>query len=153
MLPRSLTTSRRLGPATDTLGVPPQSKITGTGTEAPFGSLGAVRYAPIALIGKYQFDTGGAWHPYVGAGGVYYAVVKAIDGFVSALEVDNKFGAALQAGVQYDITSGLGVFLDFKKFYVKTQANGTVPAMGGAPAPADVTLDPAVVQVGVVLHF
>lgn len=138
-----------------TVGFPPRSAVTGRGEAARFGVLGSMRYLPIALMGKYQFDTGSALHPYVGVGGVY-AVVQASDGYVRDLKVDNTFGAGFQAGVQYDLTPGLGLFLDFKKFLLKTNARGTAPGLGGAggvPVSADVTLDPLVFQVGVVVRF
>ena len=133
--------------------VPPRSAISGRGEARPLGTLGAVHYMPISLIGKYQLDTDSNWHPYVGVGGVYFAVVKASDGSVRDFKVDNKLGAALQAGVQYDFNPSLGVFVDLKKFYVKTTANGNVPALGGVPVRLDMTLDPAVFQVGIVLRF
>ena len=137
-----------------TIGVPPRSAVTGTGTAAPFGTLGAVRYGAMVGTGKYTFDLAGSdWKPYVGAGIAYYIVLSESDGFISNLKVKNRFGTALQAGVEYAFTPSFGIALDVKKLFVKTTATGMIAALGGAPAEADVTLNPAVVQVGAVFRF
>jgi outer membrane protein W len=47
----------------------------------------------------------------------------------------------------------MDVFLDVKKFYLDTNAKGSVTAFGSAPATANVTLNPLVIQVGVVFNF
>ena len=136
-----------------TIGVPPRSAVTGTGTAEPFGLLGAVRYGALVGTAKYSFDTASPWHPYLGAGFAYYVVVKNHDAFISDLKVKNRFGSALQAGVEYAISPSLGVAIDVKKLFVKTTASGTIAALGGAPAQADVTLNPMVFEVGAVFHF
>ena len=136
-----------------TLGIPPESEVKGAGTAAPFGKLGSVRYGPLAVVGRYTFNTDGAWHPYLGAGAVYYMILQEDDGFIANLEVDNRLGVAVQAGVRYDFTQRIGLFLDFKKLFVETEANGVLPALGFAPVHADVTLNPVAVQLGVAFDF
>lgn len=136
-----------------TIGVPVRTAVTGTGTAAVFGELGAVRYGPMGLTARWTFDTGSRWHPYVGAGLTYFVVMSEHDAFIKDLKVDNKLGTIVQAGVQYDLTPQVGLFLDVKKLYVKTTATGTLPAMGGAPAVADARLDPLVTHIGLLYRF
>ena len=136
-----------------TVGIPPRSAVTGTGTAEAFGLLGAVRYGAVVGTAKYTLDTLGSWRPYLGAGAAYYVVVKDHDAFISDLKVKNRFGTALQAGVEYTISPSIGIAVDVKKLFVKTTASGTIAALGGAPAHADVTLNPVVFQVGAVVHF
>lgn len=135
------------------IGIPPTTDVTGTGTAEPFGKLGSVRYAPFAVTGKYTFGAGSSFRPYVGAGLVYYVVTKETDAFITSLKVDNATGSALQAGFQYDLTPSLGLFADVKKFFIKTTASGSLPALGGAPAKADIRLDPLALHAGVVVRF
>lgn len=136
-----------------TIGIPPTTKVTGTGNAAPFGELGQMKYGPLGLTGQYQFNAGGALQPYVGAGAVYYMIFADRDGSVSQLKVDNAWGSILQVGADYALSPGLGLFVDVKKLFLKTTATGTLPALGGAPIKADATLDPLVIQAGVVLRF
>lgn len=136
-----------------TLGIPPESEVKGAGAAAGFGKLGSVRYGPLAVIGRYTFNAGDAWHPYVGGGVVYYMILQEDDGSIANLEVDNRLGAALQAGVRYDLTPRIGLFLDFKKLLVKTEAEGTIPALGFVPVHADVTLDPWALHLGAAFDF
>ncbi len=136
-----------------TLGVPPTSEVDGTGAAAPFGRLGSVKYGPLALTGQYQFDGVGGLRPYLGAGAVYYIVLDARDGAVADLEVDNAWGSVLQAGVEYQVSPAIAVFLDVKKLFLKTDARGSLPALGGAPITARVALDPTVVMVGLAFNF
>lgn len=45
------------------------------------------------------------------------------------------------------------LFFDVKKLFLKTSASGVLPAMGGAPVSARVTLNPAVVHLGLSVNF
>lgn len=136
-----------------TVGVPARTRIAGTGAAEVFGEMGAARYGPMAFTFKYSSNNFGRWHPYVGAGITYFVVLNEYDRFINDLRIDNAFGRVVQAGVQYDIDSRLGLFFDVKKLYVKTSARGSLPALGGAPVSADVRLDPAVFHVGISYRF
>ena len=46
-----------------------------------------------------------------------------------------------------------GPFADARKVYFETTASGFVPALGGAPVEASVTLDPLIFNVGVGYRF
>lgn len=146
----------RVGPnwsAGLTLGIPPTTDVSGSGAAAPFGRLGRVKYGPLGLTGQYQFNAGGALRPYLGAGAVYYMVFEDRDGSIAQLEVDNAWGGIVQAGVDVRLSPRLGLFLDVKKLFLDTKARGTLPALGGAPVSADVTLDPLVIHAGLVVDF
>lgn len=136
-----------------TLGIPARARVVGAGDAQAFGELGAVRYGPLGLTARYTFNAGGRWHPYIGAGITYYAVFKEYDAFVKDVKVDNAFGSIVQLGLQYDIDSRLGLFIDAKKLFVKATVMGNVPAMGGAPAKADVRLDPLGIHAGLSYRF
>ena len=134
-------------------GLPPTSSVMGTGSLAPAGELGKVKYAaPIATV-QYHFAPMGGFQPYLGVGALYFIAISSRDGAVQQFDVDNKFGTALQAGVSYRLTQTISLFADFKKMYVKTNATGVAPALGGAPVSARVTLNPSLYQVGVGFDF
>lgn len=136
-----------------TLGIPPSTEASGTGAAAPFGELGKIKYGPLALTAQYQFNSGAALQPYVGAGAVYFMVLSDKDASIAQLKVDNAWGSVIQAGADYALSPTLGLFVDVKKLFLKTRASGTLPALGGAPVTADVTLDPLVIHAGLVLRF
>lgn len=136
-----------------TIGYPPTATIQGEGTAAALGTVGEATYAPAVLTLQYQFNTSGTFKPYVGAGSVYYAILDTNDGALAGLEVENAWGSVLQAGVEYEASKKMDVFVDVKKIFLDTTATGSVTAFGGAPATADVTLDPLVVHVGAVFNF
>ncbi len=136
-----------------TVGVPPTTAARGTGAAAPFGHLGDVKYGPLGLTAQYQFNTAGRLRPYVGAGAVYFKVFEDRDGSIERLKVDNAWGSIVQAGVDVRLSPRLGLFLDVKKLFLDTDAHGTLPALGGAPVRADITLDPLVLQAGLVIDF
>lgn len=136
-----------------TFGLTPTSKVTGTGALASAGELGRVTYAPAVFSLQYRFAPVAGIKPYVGAGAVYFLATDTKDGAVQDLKVDNKLGGSIQAGALYPVSSHISVFVDLKKFYLKTTARGTVPALGGAPVSADVRLNPLVFQAGLAFDF
>lgn len=135
------------------IGVPPTTKLTGTGPLAGTGTLGKVKYGPAVLSLTYRLGNFGGVEPYVGAGINYTVVFKDKDGFINNLKVNSAFGSALQAGFEVPLADGWSIGLDARKIFVKTKANGTLPAMGGAPAHADVRLNPLVVSLTVGKRF
>ncbi len=136
-----------------TLGIPPTTKASGTGAAEPFGELGRIKYGPLGLTAQYQFNTDAALQPYVGAGAVYYMVFSDRDASITQHKVDNAWGSMIQAGADYNFSPTMGLFFDVKKLFLKTTATGVLPALGGAPVRAEVTLDPLVIHAGLVLRF
>jgi len=82
-------TGYRLTPqwsASATFGVPPVSVITGTGSAAPFGTMGEIKYGPLVLAAQYRFgEPGAVVRPYLGAGAVYYIVLESRDAAIQQL--------------------------------------------------------------------
>lgn len=133
-----------------TIGYPPATKLVGTGSVAAVGEVGSVRYGPAALTLQYTLDAIARFKPYVGAGIAYNKIFSSKDGAVSGLSVDSTFGRTLQLGVEYPLSERSALFLDFKKIFLKTVANGDLQ---GAPVHADIRLNPSVVHAGVSLYF
>ena len=133
-----------------TVGVPPTTRITGTGPLAGAGELGRLKYGPAVASLTWAFDGLGAVRPYLGAGINYTMMLSSKDGAITNLDVKNAFGAVLQAGVDVPLNKRWGIFLDVKKIFLKTTATGTV---GPAPASASVQLDPTLVHAGLSYSF
>ncbi len=134
------------------VGVPPTTTLTGRGALEGTGTLGKVKYGPAVLSATYNLMDGPI-KPYVGAGINYTIVFASKDGFIRDLEVKNAFGAVLQAGVEAPLSDGWSVGIDLRKIYVKTKADGVLPAFGGAPAHGDIRLDPLIVFASVGKRF
>ncbi|EEE37858.1 outer membrane protein OmpW [Rhodobacteraceae bacterium KLH11] len=81
------------------------------------GSLdaGRVKHLPPTLSLNYHFPTNSAWKPYVGAG-VNYTIFFEEDSPLGDLELDNSFGVALQAGLDYMVTEQGAVRLNVRWF-------------------------------------
>lgn len=136
-----------------TFGIPPTSKVNGSGAISAAGRLGKVHYAPSILSGQYRFHNFGNARPYVGVGAVYYKVLDTDDGAIENLSVDDGWGTVLQAGVELPLSGKAGFFLDLKKIFVSVDGGGSLPAAGGAPISANVQLDPWVIQSGLSFKF
>lgn len=135
-----------------TVGYPPTTTLTGTGTVSAVGKVGEVKYAPAALTLQYQITGLQKYNlfPYVGAGVTYVKIFSSTDGNVSNFHADSAWGRLLQAGLEYKISENMGIFLDVKKFFVSTTATGN---LGPAPVTAAVRLDPLVTTLGLSYHF
>ncbi|RQZ31735.1 OmpW family protein [Burkholderia sp. Bp9017] len=135
-----------------TVGYPPTTTLTGTGTVSGVGTIGKVKYAPAALTLQYQFSTFAKYnlYPYVGAGITYMKVFDTSDGTVTDFQARNAWGGLAQVGLEYRISRHVGVFVDVKKFIVRTSATGY---LGPAPVHAAVRLDPLVTTAGIAFRF
>lgn len=140
------------------VGIPPTTTLSAAGTLKGFvppltGTLGRVKYGPAVLSATWKIGDFGAFHPYVGAGLNYTHVFSSEDGDIAGLKVDSAFGTVLEGGFDVPLDRHWSLFLDARKIFVKTMATGTVPALGGPPAKASVTLDPLIVHMGVSYRF
>jgi outer membrane protein len=135
------------------IGVPPKTTLTGTGALGSAGTLGRVTYGPAVLSATYHLLPSAPVRPYLGAGVNYTMVFKSEDGFISNLDVKNAFGAVIHLGAEVPLDGGWSIALDARKIYLKTKADGVLPAMGGAAAHADVTLNPLVVFASIGKRF
>lgn len=115
--------------------------------------IGSLKHLPPTLTLQYHFNPTGTVRPYVGAGINYTIVTRNRDAFIHDLDTRNAWGSVLQAGVEVPIDAHWSVSLDARKIFLKTKATGTLPAFGGAPARADVRLNPLVVFLSVGRRF
>lgn len=132
------------------VGIPPKTTITGQGTVAALGELGAVRYGPAILSGGYRFRRWRAFQPYVVPGVVFATMLKDYDASVSDLHVRNNFGFVLQAGAEYSLRRKWNSFADVKQIWLGVDGHGFV---GNAPVTAHVKMNPTLFSAGVKYHF
>lgn len=135
------------------IGVPPTTTLKGTGALDGTGTLGKAQYGPAVLSATYKLLNTGPVQPYVGAGLNYTIVFKSEDGFISHLNAKSAFGSVLELGAEVPLDNGWSLSLDARKIFLKTTASGSLPAMGGAAAHADLTLDPLVIMLSVGKRF
>lgn len=131
-------------------GFPPAPSINGAGTVESLGKLGSILYGPTALTGHYHFTNFGALKPYVGAGAMFMFVFNNDSAALQDMKVNGAIGAVGQIGAEYMLTEKLGLFLDVKKAYLRTNATGT---LYGLPVESKVRLDPLVINAGLTYRF
>lgn len=133
-----------------TIGAPPRAEINAAGSLEGTGRLANVDYGPAALTMQYHPFRGQRIDPYIGAGVAYMIITNTQDGLMRDCEVENDFGTALQAGVNFSMNNNVGVYVDVKKAFLTTRAAGTV---NGFAAVADVVMDPLVISAGASFSF
>jgi outer membrane protein len=138
-------------------GVPPIAHLKATGfpMAAAFGSnlLGSVRYGPAMLLVQYHFTQFGPIQPYAGIGAGYvFSFANISDGILTNFSIDQNFALILQAGADFMLTPNWGVFVDGKKAFYSTDAQGfAVP--GNVPVRTHVTLDPWLASAGITFKY
>jgi outer membrane protein len=133
-----------------TVGVPPTTTATGTGTLAPLGELGSVQYGPSVTLVKYHVGGLGRIQPWVGAGVTRMLVFGNHDGAITHLKVHPSWGGAFQGGVEYMMDSHWGVYGGVTQLLLRTHAQGMAE---GLPVAAEVALDPTIVEGGLSFRF
>lgn len=133
-----------------TAGIPPVNHIDGAGTLAPVGRLANVRYGLGAMLGKVHFNGEDRVQPFIGVGIGYFTAFKVKNVAVADLKVDDSVGPALQAGADVMITPKIGVHFSVAKAFMNTDARGSFMTL---PVTAKITLDPLIVQSGLVYRF
>lgn len=131
-------------------GLPPKTRIDATGTLAPLGEAGRVRYGLGTATVRYHLNASGSVSPFVGAGVGHLFVFNTRDGSVSGLDADDAWAPVVQGGVDLRLSRNIGLYANVSYAPVKTDARGTVMGM---PMTARVTLDPTVVQGGLSYRF
>lgn len=132
------------------LGVTPH-KIKGKGSLAGT-PVGDAWLLPPTLLLQYHFDLTDKIKPYVGAG-VNYTVFfdqQAKGGVVTKVDLENTFGFALQAGVDYFFDEHWGVNFDVKKLWLRpdVKLNSVL-----GPIRGKVNIDPWIIGAGVTYRF
>lgn len=132
------------------LGVTPH-KVTGSGTIAGV-SVGKAWLLPPTVTLQYHFTNFGAFKPYVGAGPNFtvFFSQKAAGGTVTAVDIKNTFGFALQAGFDYMLDEHWGFNFDVKKIFLRPDVDLTV---GGVATTGKLNIDPWIIGAGGVYRF
>ncbi len=138
-------------------GVPPivHLKATGFPGRAAFGSnlLGSTRAGPAMLVLQYHFTQFGAIQPYAGIGAGYVLNLGNFsDGIVTNFSIDQNFTFVVQGGADLMLTPNWGVFVDGKKLFYSTDAQGFA-FPGTVPVRAHVTLDPWLASAGITFKY
>ena len=127
--------------------------VNGKGGLEPVGELADTWVLPPTLTLQYHFAPSAKVRPYVGTGLNYtlFYSEDASDGLEDAIgdtkvELEDSFGFALQAGVDFDITEKLFLNLDVKYIDIDTKAKLTTGALVNR---VKVSIDPIVVGVGI----
>lgn len=107
---------------------------------------GSVKHLPPTLSLNYHFPTNSAWKPYVGAG-LNYTIFFDESSPLGDLKVDNSFGVALQAGLDYQVTQNGAVRLNLRWFDIDSDVTLDGADIGTAE------IDPWLVGVSYVHRF
>jgi outer membrane protein len=138
-------------------GVPPLAHIKVTNfTGMPLtGSnlLGSMRWGPAIGLLRYQFTQFGPIQPYFGVGGAYVLNLGNIqDGILTNFSVDQNFAFAVDVGADWMLTPNWGVFIDGKKLWYSTDAQGYL-LNTAIPIRTSVQLDPWAVSTGITFKY
>lgn len=131
-------------------GVPPRTHATGEGSIASQGSLGSVRYGTIVGLADYHFNKSGRLQPWIGAGPAFLLVLSSEGAAIQNLRVSNRWGAALQVGADYMISTRWGLFVNVTQNFVGSEGRGN---FGPYSVQTKFTLNPVALQSGVELRF
>lgn len=125
------------------------ANISGAGSISDLGTVGKVWVLPPTLTLQYHFTNLGAFKPYVGAG-VNYTIFYNQDakGPFTDIEVDNTFGIALQAGVDYMLDQHWGLNFDVKKLFLEPEWSANGGSLSGKAE-----LNPWLIGTGVTYRF
>ncbi len=114
--------------------------------------VGKVKHLPPSLYAQYYFgDKNSKARPYIGAGVNYTTFFneKGTNG-VTDLKLKDSWGLILNAGLDINVTENF--FVNGAIHFAKIKSEATFK-LGGTPIKNDVTLDPAVVFLGVGYRF
>ncbi len=136
-----------------------QHHISGDGAIAGAAVVDHVLILPATVTLKYHLNLGGI-KPYLGAGPSVFVYFAEKQGATlntlnpgGRLNLDNKVGVALQAGVDIPLSkTGMGVSLDAKKYFMNTTLH-VFNAGGTEILTTQHKLDPWVISAGVSYRF
>jgi outer membrane protein len=133
--------------------------VSGAGPIAGTAIVDHVMILPATVTLKYHLPLPGGIKPYIGAGPTVFfyidekpgATTRALGG--TSLNLDNKFGAVVQGGIDIPLgDKGLGLSLDAKKYFVNTTLH--VRNAGGTEVlQTEHKIAPWVVSAGVAYRF
>ena len=99
--------------------------VTARGTALGKVPVGRVNVLPPTLTVQYHFTPKGAFSPYVGAGVTDLILYKSkpAGGAVTSVSFENNFGAAFQAGFDYQLNEHWFLNAEIDQVLVRTTAN------------------------------
>jgi len=118
-------------------------------TDSNLGKIGETKQLPPTFSVQYYFTPQSDLRPYVGAGINYTTFFdsETIPALGGDLELDDSFGLAVQAGVDYDIDKTWFVSADIR--YISIETTATNVAAGSS----EVEINPTVISFGVGYKF
>lgn len=126
------------------------ANVYGEGSVKGLGRIGKAWLLPPTLTLQYHFTNLGAFKPYLGAG-VNYTIFYAQDGHsVDKLDIENSFGFALQAGMDYMFDKHWGINADVKKIFLQPDFK---VRSGGATLRGTADLNPWLIGGGITYRF
>ena len=120
--------------------------VGAVGTAVGDLDLGYVWLLPPTLTFQWHFIPDGQFRPYAGAGVNYTVFFGEDPGDADAISYKNRFGFALQGGMDIGFAEKWAVNVDVKKVFLNTDV--VVSALDTL-VPADVTINPWIFGVGV----
>jgi len=108
---------------------------------------GSVEHLPPTLSLNYHVPTGTAWKPYFGAGINYTTFSDESISIDGDLELDDSWGIALQAGLDYQVSSSGAIRLNLRWFDIDADATLDGDDIG------TVEIDPFLFGVAYVFQF
>ena len=111
-------------------------------------NLGEVSVLPPTLTAQYHFLPDKIFDPYIGAGINYSHFFRENPGALATkTSFSNSVGAALQVGLDINLTENWQINLDAKKIYMRTKVKAVVPNVGTASTHVDI--DPMIYGLGI----
>ena len=122
--------------------------VSGDGSISSLGKIGEAKALPPTITAQYHFDTGSAVHPYIGAGFNYtwFFSEDAKGSTVTDFDLDNSFGLAGEAGVDFDVSDDW--LVSAQVWYIKLDTTGKTNV-----GKVDVDVDPWAFMLGVGKKF
>lgn len=126
------------------------AKVHGEGALSALGDVGETWLLPPTLTLQYHFTNFGAFKPYVGAGVNYTIFYNQSAESADNLDIQNAWGAAVQAGFDYMIDDHWGINMDVKKIFMEPDFDVTV---AGSELSGTADLNPWLVGAGITYRF
>lgn len=135
---------------TAVVGIPLETTGTGTGTLAPLGRAGSIKYGIGGLLARYHINASGRFSPFVSFGVSRLLVFSEKDGSVTDLQVDGAWGPSFQGGADFHVSRNVGIYVNASFIPMKTNARGM---RGALPVDARATVNPTTIKAGLSYRF
>jgi len=118
-------------------------------TVAGLGTVGSAKQLPPTVSVQYYFNSSEKFRPFVGFGANYtiFFSEETIPLLGGDLSLDNSFGFAVQAGIDYDINERWLLTADIR--YISIETTAKINAIGSS----NVDINPTVMSIGIGYKF